>query len=490
MPSRPPARARAGLALALALAAVSVPAPVAAGTAAALDVDLSDPFDVERELPTRPEQRAPGAVTLPCRTNAPETPLTLLDAARRALCAHPATRQAWAAAEAQAAAVGVSQSAYWPTVSATAAINRVTADIHIPSTPELDSSFNGKSNEEALSLNWLVYDFGLRSAQLAYERALLAAATASVDVAVQSVFIQTAQLYLEAEQARSSFEAATQAEKLARQSVGVAQVKAEAGVGLESDRLQANTALAQATLGRIRAEGQYRNALGVLGIAVGLRPSVPFTLVASTDVAPPGAEVDAAIDVLIGRALRTNPRMLAAQARLDAARNAEAAARVAGRPNLAFGASAVRSDTPIDRVSTRQEIETTSVGLKLTIPLFEGFGRTYRIRQSTAEAEVRQAELFSASRDVERDVWSGYVSLRTSTDEREASRSLLASANESFELALGRYKTGVGSIIELLKAQSDLAAAREQEVAARARWRLARLQLMAALGQIDFPALH
>jgi outer membrane protein TolC len=54
---------------------------------------------------------------------------------------------------------------------------------------------------------------------------------------------------------------------------------------------------------------------------------------------------------------------------------------------------------------------------------------------------------------------------------------LLASALQSEQVARGRYTEGVGSIVDLLLAQSALASARAQAVQSRWQWRQALAQL-------------
>jgi outer membrane protein TolC len=67
--------------------------------------------------------------------------------------------------------------------------------------------------------------------------------------------------------------------------------------------------------------------------------------------------------------------------------------------------------------------------------------------------------------------------VRTAAQRIETSRTLLASAEESERAASERYRAGVGSSLDLLTAQSTLAAARAQEVQARADWLLSLAQL-------------
>lgn len=452
------------------------------GTAAA---DLGeDPLSTARRLPLPVSERL-ASLELPCADALPQ-PLTPLDAVRQALCRHPQTRQAWAAVEAQAAAVGLGQSAYWPGLSATASFSRVRVESEYPDQPELDSSFNGRSSGQSLGLEWVLYDFGLRAANLRRERALFVAACASQNETILAVFLDTARAYFAAEQAQASLATETQAEEAARRSAEVAQAKVAVGVGLEADRLQAQTAHAQASLNRIRAQERLDSALGTVASAMGLRPGTPILLPEAGSAMADGPEAAAQIDGLMERAQQLHPRIAAARAQLQAAQDAVTAARAGGRPSLALSAFTERSDTPIDRVSSRQQIESSSLGLRLSAPLFEGFGRTYRIRQAEALREGREAALLAARQDVAQAVWDSYVAVRGGAEARRASRRLLDSARQSYELASGRYQAGVGNILELLRAQSDLATAQQQEVLARTRWRLARLELAASLGQIDF----
>lgn len=449
-----------------------------------------DPLRTSATLPAPADQRIAAAGLTPCGDGAPPGALSLLDTVRRALCFNPRTRQAWAAVEAEAAAVGVSRAAYLPTVNLSASVAKVNEVDQSPDIPELDSSLHGSSNEETIGLNWVVYDFGLRAANLRQARALLDAATASQDETIQAVFIEAAKDYFTAQQAQAAVAADQETERAAKQSMDAVEVKVGAGVGAEADWLQAKTAYAQASLNRIRAEEGLKNALGVIAIAIGLRPGAGLFLAPPSDSVADVPQLTAMADELIDRALRSHPRIAAAQARLDAAQDAVAAARASGRPTLAFAAVGDRSDNPINRVSSQQTIDTSSIGLQLTIPLFEGFSRTYRVRRAQAEAEGKQADLAEVQQEVTREVWQSYVAVRGSSENLAASKVLLDTAIESYNLALGRYKSGVGGVVELLKAQADLAAAREEDVLAKTRWRLSRLQLAASLGLIEFSSLR
>jgi outer membrane protein len=86
------------------------------------------------------------------------------------------------------------------------------------------------------------------------------------------------------------------------------------------------------------------------------------------------------------------------------------------------------------------------------IPLFEGFGRHYKIREAQAQTESKEAELANVEQQVTLEVWKSYQALRTGMENLKASNVLILSAKQSFEVAQGRYKFGVVNILELLKA--------------------------------------
>ncbi|GJH22525.1 hypothetical protein CBA19CS22_38305 [Caballeronia novacaledonica] len=123
------------------------------------------------------------------------------------------------------------------------------------------------------------------------------------------------------------------------------------------------------------------------------------------------------------------------------------------------------------------------LGFQVTIPFFEGFARTYHVRQAEAQTEVQVELLAEARQQVGLDVWNAYQSLQSATKNLDNGANLLTLAQHSYETALRRYQIGVGSILELLNAQSALANAKKQRIQSLTDWRSARLQLASKLGR-------
>lgn len=105
-----------------------------------------------------------------------------------------------------------------------------------------------------------------------------------------------------------------------------------------------------------------------------------------------------------------------------------------------------------------------------------------------AATELYQAALARAAvtkQQVIQQVFTAYYTLRTSTNRVRTSSDLLASATQSETVARERYREGVGSIVDLLIAQSALANARAQSVDARWEWRTALAQLAHDVGALN-----
>ncbi len=407
-------------------------------------------------------------------------PLALPDVVERALCNNPQTRQAWANARADAALVGASQSAYLPSVTASAAAsrNRTSGGGAVSG-----DATNYTQRSAGLSLSYVLYDFGQRAATLENARQILAAANASQDATVQSVFLAAVQAYYQLFASQVAAQAALESEKSAREAFNAAQARYSVGAGTPADKLQAQTAYSQAALNRIQAEGNARTAAGVLANVMGLEANQPLT-VAPPSAPTPDGSFERDLGQLIAEARRLRPDLAAAEAQVKAAQANVDAISASGKPSLSLTSNWNYSNSSIS-----DPFHSAALGVVVNIPLFSGFNTTYRVRAAEAQVDARIAQRDQLSQQVSLDVWKAYQALITATQAVRSSADLLASALQSERAAFGRYKAGVGSILDLLSAQAALASARQQDVQARYNWYIAKASLAQAIGQLDFSAV-
>lgn len=421
---------------------------------------------------------------IPSRPPATGTPLTLEDVVVMALASDPRTRHSWAEVRARQARLGVARSAYLPSVNATGSLARVDQRVTYDDSPEFNSSLNSRSTDIALNLTWVLYDFGQRSAAVARDQALVDAAISSRDSRWQTVFLDAVRAYYDAQARRGVLRSAREAERIARESFDAASARLDAGVGARADKLQAQTTWSRMRLATRQADSAARLALGELALVIGLPADTDLTLSALPPARATQRDDLPPIGPMLDQALAQHPDIAAAQAELDAARAHVDVVRRQGRPTVSFVAWADRGDTPITQVTTRQVINNRSVGVQITIPLFEGFSREYRVADALAEVEKRAQTLHLVRRRIAADVWRHYEVLSSSMQTLRLSDSLLASARETTDVALGRYKAGVGTFLELLTAQNELTDAEQQHIAAYIAWQTARLQLAADIGRL------
>ena len=441
----------------------------------AIAFSATDPFNTEALAPPRPLLfPAADRADLPCRAVAAATIYGVLEVVDLALCQNPRTHEGWANARAQAALVGLAQSEFLPALDGSATVERIHSN-----------GQNASANSAALTLSWLLYDFGARSANLENARQLLSAANASLDSTVQSVFIDALQSYYNTQAARAAVTAALESEKASRASLAAAEVRYQVGTGTPADRLLAQTAWSQATLNRIRAEGVVQNAFGTLANVMGLDASTPLTLADIPEVLP-DETFERDINALIAQARERRPDLKAAEAQERAARASVDLARANGLPTLSLGTGPSWFGGTGDTIGSHGN----SIGLTLTLPLFSGFSTTYNVRSAQARVDVAGAQRENIRLQVALDVWTAYQSLITATQTIRTTADLLASAEQSENVALGRYKAGVGSILDVLNAQSALAAARLQRIQAKLDWNVFRATLAKALGALDSGLLN
>jgi outer membrane protein len=179
-------------------------------------------------------------------------------------------------------------------------------------------------------------------------------------------------------------------------------------------------------------------------------------------------------------AARQRPDLASALAQSDAAAANVTVARAAGRPSISITGGRERTDTtdiPLQRYG--------QIGVTVTVPIFTGFSVGYSVRQAQAELESREVNADQIRLNVSRDVWTGYYALDSANQALAATATLIKTSETNEEVALGRYKAGVGTILDLLTAQTAAATARQARISAELNWQVARAQLVLALGRLS-----
>jgi len=452
-----------------------------------------DPFHTQRSIPANPSSPILSS-HVSCAFGAPGDPLTLQEAVKRALCANPDTRNAWAIIEERAASVGVSKAAYLPTLSATGEWVHDDSITDVRDHSALSSNYSTMVHSGSLTLGWVLYDFGGRRAALVNAKALLIAAQANEDAVLQQVFADTAKGYYAAQSAREQLRADDTVVANAQNSLNAAQERVKHGAAPITEVYQAQTAYAQALVTQTRDRGQALAAQGNLANAIALSPDTPLTLDAPNESVPPDATFTSTVAELMAQAERTHPAMLAAEKELQAARASVTQARTQGRPTIKLVGQYSQNNEPVQLGLGQPHYPATGhdgyIGVQVNVPIFSGFATTYQVRQAQAQVDQQSVALDKTRQQVALQVWTSYQTLQTDTQNLATSSQLQTVATKAWESAQRRYRSGVGTILELLSTQSALAQARQQRVQTITEWRYDRVALASALGQLGWSDVH
>ncbi len=414
----------------------------------------------------------------PCQTRAYNRPLSLIEVTEAALCHNPNTKEVYANAKIQAAEVGVARSLFFPSLRDTVAVTENQIRSQTREGQVRQNNFRNTQNQIVAS--YLLYDFGGRDANLENANQLLKAASATQDAIVQRVLLNAVNAFYQVHANKAILKASIESERLFEESFKAAEAKYIAGIATPADKLQVNTSFANATLTRLTNEGLLRIAYGNLATIMGAAPGTPIEIIDNDmDVMPEFIDQD--IQALIEQAIIQRPDLIATESELKASLANIESVKAEAKPKVKIEASNQYDSETI----FLRDINASQVGISVTIPFFEGYKPSYLIRSAEATAELKASKRDQLRLQVSLDVWTAYQNLKTANESTKASQILLTSAEESSHVALGRYKEGVGNIIDTLNAQSALASAKQQKIQSILNWNIARTTLAQSIGVLD-----
>lgn len=180
---------------------------------------------------------------------------------------------------------------------------------------------------------------------------------------------------------------------------------------------------------------------------------------------------------LLGR----RPDVVAARWRVEAATEDIKSARAAFYPNVnlsAFvGLSAIGLDNLID-IGSRQ----LGAGPAIRLPLFDAGRLRAQLNGRHADLDGAIAQYNSAVLDAVREASDAISSLQSIDRQQSQQAAAQASMESAYELAMQRYRAGIGGYLTVLNAESQVLAQRRLGVDLRARLLDTEVALMKSLG--------
>ncbi len=390
------------------------------------------------------------------------------------------TRATWNTAKAAAAEFQSKKGEYFPEIELEGRLTRIKS-----SAIGGQFTFEQNSFDPIANIRWVLFDFGKRKGDVDEARQTLISADWLHNSEIQSVILQVQQAYYEYLGSRALLQSQEASLQRAQTNLDAAKQRHDAGLATIADVLQAQTSLAETLLDVQRTRGVIEILRGTLAVAIGIPPArAAFEVVDELPSELPIDQISTDVQAMIQEGIKRRPQLLASRAEALAAEAHVRSVRAERFPTI-------ETENAFDRLyylsPSTIHANNYSLSLSITFPLFDGFSRKWNEEQAKAEAETLKARTASLQQQVGLQVWNSYFALATASEQIRATKTLLKSAEESYEVASGRYREGVGTILDTLTAQSSLQDARAQDVRTRTLWLVALARLYHHMGTLGLP---
>src|SRR6266849_5036711 len=376
--------------------------------------------------------------------------LTLDEAVQTARAHQPQLRQAHANTDAARALADEARAPLLPQVALAAGYERATANfIFRPGAP----ASNANNSPAATTYNFfssgvtvyqLLYDFGQTSQRWRSQQANAQATTELEASATQQLDLTVRATFFGARANKALVSVAEETVANLQRHLDQTQAFVKAGTRPDIDLFQARSDLATAQVQLINARNNYSQSRAQLNQAMGVEGPIDY------DVA----------DQVRGQQLN-----------LSSVRGQYA-------PSIAAVAGAVEGGAEVDKQSWNAQ-----VGVTLTWSLYQGGFTNASVREAQARIRNLQAQFDSQRQQIRLQVEQVRLALEAAKASQVSAREAEANTRARLASAEGRYRTGIGNIIELSDAQVALTAASTQVVSADFQLATARAQLIQALGR-------
>ena len=328
--------------------------------------------------------------------------------------------------------------------------------------------------------NWVQFEQG---------KLQVAAADAQLAQARQDTLLRAAQAYFDLLYAQDVLTSIVAQKTAASEQLELARKSFEVGTVTITDVHEAQSRYDLATAQEIAARSDIevkRHALAVItGRAPealrGLRSEVAFTL-------PEPARMEEWVD----RAQTESLTVLAQLANQEIANREIERQRAGHYPTVDLVATYGQNKTVITFAGAplNNESTTGTVGVQVSVPLFQGLGQESRVRESAHLLDRVRAEVDFARRNAAQQARQAWLGVANGIAQTAALRAAQVSSQSSLDANKLGYEVGVRINIDVLNAQQQLYVTRRDLAKARYDTLLAQLRLKAAAGQLAEPEIE
>lgn len=399
-------------------------------------------------------------------------PLSLSELIDTALKNNPETEKIWAGTRRSQALLGIEKSSNYPSIDLKGTLSHG-REVKFLNGPE--TVFTNYGAE--ISLSYLLFDFGERSASIQATREALKAVNWSADFSIQKVVYKVISTYYEYLDAKEILEVKTESFKDAALIAEAAKELHEAGLRSITDLNTSKTLVAEIRMEIVNQKAKTAIAYGKLLTSMGL----PLKTILDIEKSPEGIQQELfneSLDVLIKTAEEQRADLFAKKSEIAEAKEKMKKANRAPLPKIrTFGEGGW-----LEYAKHQDSGYNYTTGVSLDIPLFRGFEYTYKKKLALAEEESSIAELKELKDSIILDILIYSESVKAAKENLALSDAYLEEATKSYEGSLESYKAGLQSVFDLMQMQRSLTNARMKKTTAKTLWLVSLAELAFATG--------
>jgi NodT family efflux transporter outer membrane factor (OMF) lipoprotein len=405
----------------------------------------------------------------------------LIDAA---LAGNPGLRIAEARTRAALAQVAAADSSLYPSAGLSGQAVRGRFSQHGLIPPPIAGNW-GTLAQLTATLSWQVDFWGKNRA--ASERALGAERAAAVDSQAARLTLAANIAHVYARLQEDSLQLNVARQTLAEREQVLTLTRDRNAAGLDS-RLELTQAQAALPAAREQIEELNDAATRARHVLAALTGAGPDRALSIRDPAVTVSTQPALPSAVPAELLGHRPDLVAQRWRVEAASQGIREATAQFYPNvdlLAFVGLQNLGSTNLLSAANREY----GLAPAFTLPLFDAGKRRANLAAQDAQYDEAVEEYNQTVTDALREVVDALTSMASLNRQRAEERNALASAQEAYDLALLRFREGVGNYLQVLSAESQLLAQRSLEVQLQARSLDLSVDLVQALGGGFVPQL-
>ncbi|MGH8190426.1 MAG: TolC family outer membrane protein, partial [Rhodanobacteraceae bacterium] len=399
----------------------------------------------------------------------------LMDAYRQALTEDPVLKQAEAQSRIGEAGANISRAPLLPQLNGSVSLDdshgtsRTDVLANTPTGPEFltsgGSSGGLRSRTDSIGLNQVLFDLG-DFEQWRASKASARANEAQYVAAEQDLILRVATAYFTVLTDEDQLKYAKSNEASLKKQLDQAQAKYDVGFAAITDVADAKASYDTAVAQVIAARNAVFNDRQALEQITGHKTG---TLEVLTDKLPLNPPEPNDMQDWVTTALASNPSLQAQRDLVESARHDVTAAHAAHLPTLGASVSYSRNPswgpgntaglvglpsnvTQVLRADSQRN--NTTVGLVLTVPLFQGGGIIAREKQAIAQRDQAGDVLEQDRRTTVSNTRSAFDAITAGISSVEANKAAVASAKTALDATEAGYQIGTQTIVNLLIAQS------------------------------------